>query len=178
MATIDVVASSENSYEVSVRDRGSSTFHEVTVSAREQSDLAPRVAPELLVFSSFEFLLEREPKESILARFPISVIATYFPEYPGGISERCMTAAERWAASVFAKEGMEPYSWSNEARFSYPSHEHAYGKVLFCVAGSITFELADGQSQLIPGNRLDIAAGSSHSAVVGASGVTCLEGRR
>lgn len=34
-----------------------------------------------LVRRSFEFLLEREPATSILRRFDLSVIETYFPEY-------------------------------------------------------------------------------------------------
>jgi len=37
--------------------------------------------PEELVKRSFEFLLERESKESILKEFDLSVIQTYFPEY-------------------------------------------------------------------------------------------------
>jgi hypothetical protein len=40
------------------------------------------VEPERLIRASFEFLLEREPKESILARFELPVIERYFPEYP------------------------------------------------------------------------------------------------
>ena len=39
------------------------------------------VGPEELIRKSFEFLLEREPKESILSRFDLSVISRYFPEY-------------------------------------------------------------------------------------------------
>jgi hypothetical protein len=34
-----------------------------------------------LVRRSFEFLLEREPPESILRRFDLAVIQRYFPEY-------------------------------------------------------------------------------------------------
>lgn len=34
-----------------------------------------------LVRRSFEFLLDREPAGSILRRFNLSVIETYFPEY-------------------------------------------------------------------------------------------------
>lgn len=34
-----------------------------------------------LVRRSFEFLLEREPPESILGSFDLSVIGRYFPEY-------------------------------------------------------------------------------------------------
>lgn len=37
--------------------------------------------PEELVRRSFKFLLEREPKESILREFNLRVINTYFPEY-------------------------------------------------------------------------------------------------
>jgi hypothetical protein len=40
-----------------------------------------RAAPEELVRRSFEFLLAREPKESILRRFDLPVIGRYFPEY-------------------------------------------------------------------------------------------------
>ena len=37
--------------------------------------------PADLVRRSFAFLLEREPKESILRTFELSVIGRYFPEY-------------------------------------------------------------------------------------------------
>jgi hypothetical protein len=43
---------------------------------------------EALVDESFRFLLEREPKESIMKRFEISVIERYFPEYPDEIRLR------------------------------------------------------------------------------------------
>ena len=41
-----------------------------------------------LVRVSFEFLLEREPKESIMPSFELSVIERYFPEYPDEIVRR------------------------------------------------------------------------------------------
>jgi hypothetical protein len=44
--------------------------------------------PEELVRRSFEFLLEREPKESILRTFDITVIANYFPDYEKDIRGR------------------------------------------------------------------------------------------
>jgi len=34
-----------------------------------------------LITKSFEFLLEREPKESILKKFNLQIINKYFPEY-------------------------------------------------------------------------------------------------
>ncbi len=37
--------------------------------------------PEELVRHSFEFLLQRESKESILREFDLSVIQRYFPDY-------------------------------------------------------------------------------------------------
>jgi len=43
---------------------------------------------ERLVRESFAFLLEREPPTSILRRFDLSVIASYFPEYPAEIRRR------------------------------------------------------------------------------------------
>jgi hypothetical protein len=43
--------------------------------------LAPRHTPEQLVDAAFRFLLDRESKEQILARFDISVIARYFPDF-------------------------------------------------------------------------------------------------
>jgi len=43
---------------------------------------------EELVRRSFEFLLEREPKESILSEFDITVISRYFPGYEAEITRR------------------------------------------------------------------------------------------
>jgi hypothetical protein len=45
-----------------------------------------KVTPEELIKKSFEFLLEREPKESILKSFNLELINTYFPEYEGEIN--------------------------------------------------------------------------------------------
>ncbi len=38
--------------------------------------------------SSFGFLLEREPKESILGTFDLRVIGRYFPDYEREIARR------------------------------------------------------------------------------------------
>ena len=47
--------------------------------------------PEQCIKAAFEFLLDREPKESILLRFDITVISRYFPEFerelPGYLSQ-------------------------------------------------------------------------------------------
>ena len=41
-----------------------------------------KVAPKNIIKYSFEFLLDREPNTSILKKFNIKVISSYFPEYP------------------------------------------------------------------------------------------------
>jgi hypothetical protein len=67
---------------VDVGDSGAPTTHVVNVSAADLARLAPGAAdPADLVSRSFTFLLAREPRESILGRFDLMVIARYFPEY-------------------------------------------------------------------------------------------------
>jgi quercetin dioxygenase-like cupin family protein len=72
------------------------------------------------------------------------------------------------------------YSWSNGPGDRYAPHSHAYEKVLYCVDGSITFALEhEGkQLELKPGDRMVVPAGTVHSAIVGPSGCTCIEGHR
>jgi len=71
---------------VTVGGPGTPTVHEVAVSAADLGRLAPGAAdPVDLVTRSFEFLLAREPKTSILARFELPVIGRYFPEYERAI---------------------------------------------------------------------------------------------
>jgi len=72
------------------------------------------------------------------------------------------------------------YSWSNGPDDRYAAHDHNYEKVLYCVDGSITFVLENEgrRLQLNPGDRMVLPAGTVHSAVVGASGCTCIEGHR
>lgn len=67
---------------VTLTGRGSPTTHRVSVSDADLARLAPAaIDPDDLVHRSFAFLLAREPKESILGRFDLAVIARYFPEY-------------------------------------------------------------------------------------------------
>lgn len=58
------------------------TRHDVSVSQADLARLAPgHYDPEELVRASFEFLLAREPRESILRSFELPVIERYFPGY-------------------------------------------------------------------------------------------------
>jgi hypothetical protein len=69
------------SYEVTVAGQ-TTTTHTVTLIAPYYQKLTNgKVTPEALIQRSFEFLLEREPNTSILRRFDLPVIQTYFPEY-------------------------------------------------------------------------------------------------
>jgi hypothetical protein len=69
-------------FEVVISDGGGSSRHQVTASAADIARLAPpATTAEDIVEASFRFLLDREPKESILARFDLTVIARYFPDF-------------------------------------------------------------------------------------------------
>ncbi|MGH2527592.1 MAG: hypothetical protein ACRDG2_12675 [Actinomycetota bacterium] len=90
MAEITVQTSDRQSdvstFHVSIRDEDSSTEHDVTLSASDYDRLGTKYGtPEDFVRVCFEFLLDREPKESILPRFDISVISRYFPEFESTI---------------------------------------------------------------------------------------------
>ena len=82
MASIDVTQQSPTTFFVSVDDGDGRSTHVVTVMPSDVERYAPGSSPEALIEASFEFLLAREPKESILARFELPVIERYFPEYP------------------------------------------------------------------------------------------------
>jgi hypothetical protein len=86
MARIEVTHRSGSTYDVTVEDAGSSTTHEVTVWPSDVARYAPGALPEDLLHASFIFLLEREPKEAILARFELPIIERYFPDYPSHIA--------------------------------------------------------------------------------------------
>ena len=81
------------------------------------------------------------------------------------------------AAAALRAEGLGAYAWQNGPGDVYTPHRHTYDKVLFCTQGGIRFDLPEeGRSvELRPGDRLDLAAGTAHAAVVGPDGVTCLE---
>ncbi|HYI22660.1 MAG TPA: hypothetical protein VEX62_08500 [Candidatus Limnocylindrales bacterium] len=73
---------------VRVGDGADATEHEVSVSAEEMARFAPGASePQRLVEASFAYLLEREPKESIMGSFTLSTIESYFPRYPLEIAE-------------------------------------------------------------------------------------------
>jgi hypothetical protein len=69
-------------FDVLVRDEKSESRHRVTMAMDVCERLtAGKHSPERLLEAAFRFLLDREPKESILRRFDVTVISHYFPEF-------------------------------------------------------------------------------------------------
>jgi hypothetical protein len=81
MAEITVRPAGEGHFSVRVEDGASATEHDVTVSTEDLERLGAGRTPDAFVRDCFDFLLEREPKESILRSFDVSVIGRYFPEF-------------------------------------------------------------------------------------------------
>ena len=76
-------------FTVQVEEERRVTEHRVRMSDDDYKKLSMgAVTPEECVRKSFEFLLERESKESILREFDIMKIAYYFPEYPKALERR------------------------------------------------------------------------------------------
>jgi len=69
-------------FQVVVREGRGESRHQVTM-ARDTCDrlTGGKHTPERCLEAAFRFLLEREPKESILGRFDLTVISRYFPEF-------------------------------------------------------------------------------------------------
>jgi hypothetical protein len=69
-------------FEVVVREGKGETRHQVTMSRETCERLTSgKHTPERCLEAAFRFLLDREPKESILRRFDVTVISRYFPEF-------------------------------------------------------------------------------------------------
>ena len=88
-ATVSVTERAPGEFHVVVREGRSETSHTVTLEPAYYERLTGGSIRQVeLVRRSFEFLLEREPKESILRRFELPVIERYFAEYPREIRRR------------------------------------------------------------------------------------------
>lgn len=73
-------------FAVVVREGATETRHDVTLAERDFEQWSrPAETGERFVERCFRFLLEREPKESILRSFDVRVIERYFPEFDAAI---------------------------------------------------------------------------------------------
>ena len=81
---------SQPKYELAVvvREGRGESRHTVTLDHATFTRLAGAsgATPERFVESVFRFLLEREPKESIMSRFDVTVVQRYFPEFDDAIA--------------------------------------------------------------------------------------------
>jgi hypothetical protein len=69
-------------FEVVIREGGGETRHRVTMLRETYNQLSVgKHTPERCLEAAFRFLLDREPKESILGHFDVTVISHYFPEF-------------------------------------------------------------------------------------------------
>jgi hypothetical protein len=69
-------------FDVTVRNPRGESRHRVTVQDDERERWAKLVAkPSLCAQAMMQFLLDREPKESILRAFDMRVVRRYFPEF-------------------------------------------------------------------------------------------------
>ena len=79
--TISITPKDQDTYSVTVTG-SSTTTHTVTISDQVHTKLTDgKISKETLLEKSFEFLLQREPNTSILAKFKLEVISQYFPDY-------------------------------------------------------------------------------------------------
>jgi hypothetical protein len=81
-ARIEVDKVKEGEFKVRVIEGTSESTHRVTLKENDYHRLSGgKIEPHELIRRSFEFLLERESKESILPQFDLPLIGRYFPEY-------------------------------------------------------------------------------------------------
>ena len=79
---IEVIKKNIDEFLVIVNEGSSKTEHNVELDNEYYQKLTKvKITKEDLIKKSFEFLLKRESKESILSRFNLKVIKRYFPEY-------------------------------------------------------------------------------------------------
>jgi len=80
---INVSEINNNTFSVKVISDTSSTKYVIKLTADYYLNLTKcNISKKELMSKSFEFLLKQEPKESILPKFNLKSISTYFPKYP------------------------------------------------------------------------------------------------
>ncbi len=73
-------------------------------------------------------------------------------------------------ADALKAEGLVPYVEDDEPGHKYDAHIHPNDEVIVMVSGEITFGVGDETWVLGPGDRLDLAADTSHWAETQGSG--------
>jgi len=73
---------------VTIGTDADATTHTVAFDRETLDDLAAGATPARLVRTAFEFLLEREPRESILRSFELPIISQFFAEFADEMRRR------------------------------------------------------------------------------------------
>ncbi len=78
---------------------------------------------------------------------------------------------------LMQSEGLRPYLWTNTPNQRQAVRSHGYNKVLYVVDGQLEAIFPDSNQRvkMRSGDRLDVPKGVRHGAIVGSSGVKCLE---
>ena len=83
---IEVNKRSDQEFVAIIKEGNTRTEHVVILDENYYQYLTDgKIEKEELIKKSFEFLLQRESKESILPKFDVRIIKTYFSEYEEGI---------------------------------------------------------------------------------------------
>ncbi len=85
---ITVTKTANGEFQVDVRDTEGETHHAVRADEATIEKFGHGQPAETVVETSFRFLLEREPKVSILGNFELSIIGRFFPEYEAEMERR------------------------------------------------------------------------------------------
>jgi hypothetical protein len=94
-AKIEVGPLADGVFQVRVNEGATESSHRVTLNPQYLDRLtAGKIEAPELIRRSFEFLLDREPKESILSRFDLQDIQRYFPDFERTI-DRQISSAQR-----------------------------------------------------------------------------------
>jgi hypothetical protein len=104
---IDVFTAADGdfAFAVTVHEGASESRHRVSLANAAQF---PDQPPSRIVRAAMDFLLDREPKESILPAFDIGVIRRYFPEFdrvfPAYLARLADSESQPWIAGRSRRE--------------------------------------------------------------------------
>lgn len=86
---------------------------------------------------------------------------------------------EEEAEAKLHREGYDSFRWHDVPGSTYPRHRHDRDECVWVLSGQITFTVNGEPTNLGPGDRLYLPAGTPHTASVPCSGaVTYLVGQR
>jgi hypothetical protein len=116
-AKIEVDKIGDHEFQVRVIEGATQTSHAVTLKKPDYERItAGKIDQPELVKRAFEFLLENEPKESILARFDLMVIGRYFPNFEREMKRRI--SEKTWTRKP--KRGGSSLEFAGPLRYSLP----------------------------------------------------------